>query len=172
MPTTTQPTTFGDMRLSTPVLRRLYEDWRVRRHRRIPRRADFDPAALSYILGRLSLVEVWRDPLRFKARVHGTNLAHHLGIELTGKFFDDAPKSKYLGEVIAHFADVTTHERPSFGWLINEAAHPPIMENESLVLPLSHDGDRVDFLLAGVVHHRQFSLAEMPHVYNRIAPLE
>lgn len=160
-----------DMVLTTPILRRLYEDWKVRRHCRIPRRADFDPAALSYILGRLSLVEVWRDPLRFRARVHGTGLTQRLGIELTGKFFDEAPRSKYLDIAMAHFTDVVEHERPSFAWLVNELVHPPIRENEALVLPLSREGDRVDFLLAAVVHHRHSPLGELTHVYNRLAPL-
>ncbi len=159
------------MILSTPILRRLYEDWKVRRHCRIPRRADFDPAALSYILGRLSLIEVWRDPLRFRARVHGTGLSLRLGMELTGKFFDEAPRSKYLEMVMAHFADVVEHERPSFAWLVNELPHPPIRENEALVLPLSRDGDRVDFLLAGVVHLRRSQLTELTQLYNRLAPL-
>jgi hypothetical protein len=169
---TTKPTGFGEMSLNAPILRRLYDDWRIRRHCRIPRRADFDPTALSYILGRLSLIEVWRDPLRFKARVHGTGLAVHLGMELTGKFFDQAPASRYIHEVIAHFVDVVTHERPSFGWLINETWHPPIWENEAIVLPLSRDGDRVDFLLAAVIHHRHAAPMEMTEVYNRLSPLD
>lgn len=163
--------TDDDMKLTAPILRRLYHDWRARRHGRIPRRADFDPIALSYILGRLSLIEVWRDPLRFRARVHGTGLAHHLGMELTGKFFDQAPASQYMREAIAHFVDVVTHGRPSFGWLMNEVVDPPIWENESLVLPLSRDGDSVDFLFAAVIHHRKLSPIEMTEVYNRLAPL-
>ena len=93
-------------------MRRLYEDWKIRRHCPIPRRADFDPAALSYILGKLSLVEVWRDPLRFRARVHGTSLAQRLGHELTGKFFDEAPDLPWLRLTVAHFADVAVHEHP------------------------------------------------------------
>lgn len=159
------------MILSAPILRRLYEDWRIRRHCRIPRRADFDPAALSYVLGSMSLLEVWRDPLRFRARVHGTSLAQHLGVEFTGKFLDEAPQNKYYRLVTEHLTDVVVNERPSFAWLVNEYEHPPILENESLVLPLSRDGERVDYLLAAVVHHRHFPLHELTHPYNRIAAL-
>jgi hypothetical protein len=159
------------MTLNAPILRRLYEDWKAQRHSRIPRRADFDPAALRYILGSLSLVEVWRDPLRFRARVHGTWLAQRLGFELTGKFFDQAPPSKYIRLVTEHFADVVAHERPSFAWLVNEAVHPPAWENESLVLPLSRDGDSVDFLFAAVVNRSPFSPNELTDPYNRLAAL-
>jgi hypothetical protein len=159
------------MTLSAPSLRRLYGDWKVRRHCRIPRRADFDPAAMSYILGSLSLIEVWRDPLRFRARVHGTNLAQHLGFEFTGKFVDEVEPTKYFRLIVAHFTDVVENERPSFSWLLNEIEHPPIWESEALVLPLSREGDRVDFLLSAVAHRRKIPLTEISHPYNRIAAL-
>jgi hypothetical protein len=159
------------MSLSSPLLRRLYDDWKVRRHCRIPRRADFDPAALSYILGSLSLIEVCRDPLRFRARVHGTRLAQHLGVEFTGKFLDEAAPSEYFRLVAAHLTDVVENERPSFAWLVNEVVQPPIWENESLVLPLSRDGDSVDFLFSAVVHQRRFPLSQLSHPHNRLAPL-
>jgi hypothetical protein len=157
--------------LTAPVLRRLYEDWKIRRHCRIPRRADFDPAALSYILGKLSLVEVWREPLRFRARVHGTSLVQRLGIELTGKFFDEAPDLPYLRLTTAHFAAVVAQERPSFSWVTNDAIYPPAWECETLVLPLSREGNSVDFLLAGVVHRRSTPLAELTQLRHRIVPL-
>ena len=159
------------MTLRSPLLRRLYEDWKLRRYCRIPRRADFDPAALSYILGSLSLIEVCRNPLRFRARVHGTHLAQHLGVEFTGKFLDEAKPSEYFRLVIEHFTDVVEQERPSFAQLVNEIVQPPIWENESLVLPLSRDGDSVDFLFAAVVHQRRFPLTQLTHPRNRLAPL-
>jgi hypothetical protein len=159
------------MSLNSPLLRRLYEDWKARRNHRIPRRADFDPATLSYILGSLSLIEVCRDPLRFRARVHGTNLAQHLGVEFTGKFLDEAQPSEYFRLVIEHLTDVVEQERPSFAWLVNEVMQPPVWENESLVLPLSRDGDSVDYLFAAVVHQRQFPLSQLTHPHNRLAPL-
>ena len=159
------------MILTAPALRRLFEDWRIRRHCPIPRRADFDPAALSYILGKLTLVEVWREPLRFRARVHGTALAHRLGLELTGKFFDEAPDLPCLRLAVAHFTDVATHERPSFAWMMNDGLYPPAWESERLVLPLSRDGTGVDFLLSGVVHRRSTPLAELTQLRHRIVPL-
>lgn len=159
------------MVLTAPVLRRLLEDWKIRRHCPIPRRADFDPAALSYILGKLTLVEVWREPLRFRARVHGTSLVQRLGIELTGKFFDEAPDLPCLRLVVAHYADVVARERPSFAWMMNDGLYPPAWESERLVLPLSRDGTSVDYLLAGVVHRRSTPLAELTQLRHRIVPL-
>jgi hypothetical protein len=159
------------MTLNAPTLRRLYEDWKVRRHCPIPRRADFDPAALSYILGSLSLIEVWRNPIRFRARVHGTRLAQHLGLEFTGKFLDEALPSKYLKLVTAHLTDVVEHARPSFGWLVDQAVNPPTLENESLVLPLSRDGHCIDYLFSAVVHYGLYPLNELTEPFNHVAPL-
>ncbi|HXE16405.1 MAG TPA: PAS domain-containing protein [Stellaceae bacterium] len=159
------------MTLNAPQLRRLYEDWRVRRCVPIPRRADFDPASLSYILGSLSLFEVLRDPMRFRARVHGTRMSEHLGHEFTGKFLDEAPPNKYYNLVLTHLTDVATHARPSFAWLVDQAREPPTMESESLVLPLSRDGDTVDYLISAAVHHRRFSLNEVTDPVQHIVPL-
>ena len=162
-----------NLTLGAPMLRRLYADWQSLRHNNlIPRRADFDPMSLRYALGKLSLIEVSRDPLRFKTRVHGTGLAQHLGYEFTGKFLDEAPDTKYYRLVNAHFTDVVTHRRPSFGRLTSETQHPPVLENEALVLPLSHDGERVDFLLSAVVHHRHFSLAAIDLPRIRVVALQ
>jgi hypothetical protein len=98
-------------------------------------------------------------------------LVQRLGIELTGKFFDDAPDLPCLRLTIAHFADVAVHERPSFAWTMNDGLYPPVWESETLVLPLSRDGDSVDYLLSGVVHRRATPLAEMTQLRHRIVPL-
>ena len=80
------------LELHAPQSRRLYDDWETRRHGRLfPARADFDPLELRYIIGNLSLLDVLRDPLRFRYRVHSTNMAQFLGFDLTGKEIDAAP---------------------------------------------------------------------------------
>lgn len=157
--------------LEAPLLRRLYEDWRLRRQYPVPRRADFDPATLGYALGSLSLYEVWRNPIRFRARVHGTRLAQHLGVEFTGKFLDEAPPTKYLKLAIEHMTEVVETARPSWGWLIDRSVEPPTLENESLVLPLSRDGYSVDYLFTALIHHRPFTLNSLTEPVNHVVPL-
>lgn len=55
--------------LHHPNLVQLFHHWQTMRGTRpMPRRADFDPASLPLLLGNLILVDVLRDPLRFRYR--------------------------------------------------------------------------------------------------------
>jgi hypothetical protein len=157
-----------DVALRSPILRRLYADWRARRHGRFPRRADFDPADFGYILGGLSLLDVHRDPLRFRCRVHGTSLAWILGTEFSGKFLDEAPQTEYLRLVAAHLAQVVDSENPSAAW--NTAGTDDYLEweSEALVLPLSRDGETLDMLITAVIHHKRAAMAALIGPRSRI----
>lgn len=74
-------------------LRRLYAYWLEHKgDRRFPSRRDIDPTDFSYLLGDVMLVDVLRNPLRFKVRLHGTNLVDRgKRVDLTGKFLDELP---------------------------------------------------------------------------------
>ena len=64
----------SELEIVSPVLQRLYQDWRNRLHgREMPARRDFDVLDLDYVLGDLNLIDVEHAPLRFRFRVHGTN---------------------------------------------------------------------------------------------------
>src|SRR5258707_2720250 len=84
------------LQVVSPLLQRLLADWQVRRRERtLPARRDFDPLDLKYILGKLLLVDVERQPLRFRFRLVGTELARRSGVELTGRTLDDYPSPEY-----------------------------------------------------------------------------
>jgi len=86
----------ADLAIVSPTLQRIHQDWQNRRNgRTLPSRASFDIVDFKYILGNLNLVEVLRDPLRFRYRVHGTNCASLLGYDMTWKFVDDYPDPVY-----------------------------------------------------------------------------
>ena len=73
-------------------LRRLYDYWLEKKgQRHLPSRRDIDPVEFAYVLGHVILVEVLREPLRFRVRVHGTEMVAKAGYDLTGKFLDDHP---------------------------------------------------------------------------------
>ncbi len=157
-----------DIALRSPALRRLYADWRARRHGRFPRRADIDPADFGYILGGMSLFDVHRDPLRFRCRVHGTSMAWTLGMEFSGKFIDEAPQTEYVRLSTAHLTQVVNSERPSAAW--NTAGTDDYLEweAEALVLPLSRDGETLDMLISAVVHHKKAAIAGLKGPRSRI----
>jgi hypothetical protein len=75
---------------------RLYYYWRARKgDRRFPARSDIDPLDFGYVLGNVILFDVMRNPLRFRVRVHGTEMVRRAGYDLTGKFLDDLPITDY-----------------------------------------------------------------------------
>ena len=77
-------------------LRRLYGYWDEKRAgRRFPARSDIEPMDLNYILGRLNLIDVLHDLLRFRYRLQGSMLVRHTGFEMTGKFLDEHPQPEF-----------------------------------------------------------------------------
>jgi hypothetical protein len=135
-----------------PALCRLYADWQLRRNgRAFPARGDFDPLAMKYILGNLSLIEVRRHPLRFFFRVHASNVAARLGFDLTGKFLEDYPDVKHRDLIRDHFLRVVAEGVPLLVHREAEATDKLILRCEAIALPLAKDGQSVDTLLTGFV---------------------
>ncbi|MDE1931545.1 MAG: PAS domain-containing protein [Alphaproteobacteria bacterium] len=132
-------------------LRCLYRDWDARRAgRRFPARADFDPVALRYILGNLSLVDVLRDPLRFIFRLHASQNAAHLGADLTGKELAAMPAWTDPAGVRTQYEAVIASGAPQVRRRVGTHANGGKWAYEVLVLPLSAGGDTIDMLMAGM----------------------
>jgi hypothetical protein len=137
-----------NLAIDSAKLQRLHQDWLGRRRgRALPARGDFDVLDLKYILGDLSLLDVLEAPLRFRFRVHGTNEAERLRVDLTGKTIADHPDSELCEIAARSYADAVAMRAPMR--VLHE--HPRLRSREalweSLVLPLSADGGRVDTLM-------------------------
>jgi hypothetical protein len=134
-------------------LRRLHADWEERRRgRAFPSRADFRPEELNYILGNLSLLDVLHDPLRFRYRVHATNLAQRIGMEFTGKWVDEIPNPIHADGARTHFTEVIERRTP----IVYRRRHEFVTDNlphdcEILALPLAGDGRTIDMLMSAFV---------------------
>src|SRR5262252_1200717 len=78
--------------IETPCLRKLYGYWASRRgSNEFPARRDIDPLDFPEALGHVVLLDVLYEPLRFRFRLHGTELVRHAGYDMTGKMADDLP---------------------------------------------------------------------------------
>jgi hypothetical protein len=142
------------LNIKTPSLQRLYDDWEQKRgQREFPARADFDPLDLKYILGNLSLVDVLRDPLRFRYRIHATNVAERIGDELTGKEVAALTHADHRNRALEHFIQVVQARKPSVHFRHHETIDQRIWNYEVLVLPLSSDGATIDMLLSALMWH-------------------
>jgi hypothetical protein len=137
--------------IESATLRRLYADWDAqRRGRAFPARADFDPLDYKYIVGNLSLLDVHHAPLRFHYRLHATNVAQRLGYELTGKSLAANPDPLARAKIHDHFAAVVGSRAPiaTRNRFINPDGRQ--VNHESLVLPLSRDGETINMLMSAL----------------------
>lgn len=137
-----------------PKLRRLYDYWQDKRGgRTMPARADLDPMEMGFVIGNLILIDVIGEVAapRFRIRLHGTNLSHRVGYELTGKMLDELPQTEFRELAQRSFGKVTRTAEPLHA-RNNRVLDERIYNYETVILPLSATGDRVDMLLCGVFY--------------------
>src|SRR5262245_31952013 len=124
-------------------LRRLYEYWLEKKGpRRFPSRRDIDPIDFSYVLGHVILLDVIRNPLRLRVRLHGTEMVAKAGYDLTGKFLDDHPITEYRRYVMERCEGLVRDGEPLL------VRHDRTLDGkprryEALWLPLSEDDQHV-----------------------------
>ena len=129
-----------------PLLRQFYDYWDSRRgERRFPARSALDPMDFKFALGRASLVDVMRDPLRFRYRLVASYLTDHLGFEMTGKLADEIPAPGMRAYTVASYTRAVEANAP-----LHQAEDVMLdgqrWRHEALFLPLSTDGDTIDML--------------------------
>jgi hypothetical protein len=136
--------------IERPALRRLYELWKARCGDRLfPARADFSPHDFAFALGNLSLIDVLRDPLRFRVRLQGTYSSARLGWDITGRTFDEIPDPEYRAITIETYVRVVEERRPRREvreMVLDSRSH----RYEIVWLPLAADGITIDMIMACV----------------------
>lgn len=88
--------------LRQPILKRFFAYWRAKAgQREMPVRADLDPLEFPYALGHMILVEVERNPQRFRFRLYGTALVNYFRDgDYTGKYADELLPPDYAPFVV------------------------------------------------------------------------
>lgn len=139
--------------ISNPKLQRLYEYWsRQRGDRKWPTRADLDPIEIRFVLGNVILAEVLPEtPPRYRIRLHGTTLAQRVGYDLTGKMLDDMPVPEFRDLVRRSFNKVVRTGEP-LHVIANRMVDERMQHYESILMPLSNGGERVEMILIGLVY--------------------
>jgi hypothetical protein len=133
----------------TPLVSRFYDYWlSVAPPSLLPGRQHIVPEAIAPLWSRLWLLDVSRDPLRFRYRFCGTDVARSYGREVTGAWLDEAHPQ--------HTANPLSRERFRFAVETGQAAWrrgaPIWIGNseyrtiESCIAPLASDGVTVDKL--------------------------
>jgi hypothetical protein len=133
-----------------PLLRRLYDYWLERRSLRpMPSRSDIDPVDMRFMLGNILLADVLAAPRRFHIRLHGTNLVHRAGYELTGKMLEQLPDEDFRARARECFTTVVETRRPAHSRRSRTLSGRP-QPFEAVILPLSRTAPHVDMLLVGL----------------------
>jgi len=131
-------------------LRRLFDYWEGKRGGRpLPARAALDPLDFPYALPNVALVDVLRDPLRFRFRLVGTEIVLRDGTDLTGKYTDDHPLPEYRALLRQTYSDVVAGGQPAVFRRERLMDEKP-RQYEVLYLPLAADGITIDMLLVGI----------------------
>jgi hypothetical protein len=130
-------------------LQRLYSDWCAwRGNRAFPSRQDFDAPSLKYLLGRINLIDVLHQPLRFRWRLHGSEVARRVGRDLTGRFLHDVERPDFRELTQREYGATVDHRTPQC--FVHEGLlDDRVFDYEMLVLPLSDDGTEINMLLVG-----------------------
>jgi hypothetical protein len=137
-----------------PRLQRLFAYWcAARRGRAWPARRDLDPLDFPYALGYVMLVDVLREPLRFRVRLHGTEITQRVHYDLTGKLLDEIPDSEYRRYAVERCRALVAAARP-LRVEQNRELDGRLHRYEALWLPLSDDQVTVTMLMCGLVYHR------------------
>lgn len=141
-------------RAKNPVLRDLIRYWlAIHPRSRLPARRDFDPVAVPHALKSLVLVDVERDPFRFKVRLMGTSVVTAFERDFTGRYMDEtfpdmtvSPSHTQRVQVAETELPVYRTERPTLTFKLNFA---PV---EGVHLPFASDGRTVDMILTMTVY--------------------
>ena len=129
-------------------IRQMFPYWqRKRGNRRMPARADIDPAELRPWLPGIVIVDVVRFPDQLVYRLVGTRAVEARGSDPTGKTVMERFTGHSLDEILENYRLVIEERRAVYDY-----DHTPtrdgFFENaEAILLPLSNDGAKVDKVL-------------------------
>lgn len=79
----------------------------------MPARTDIDPVEFAWALGNVNLLDVERNPLRFRYRLAGTRLTRLYEMDLTGRSVDDIRMADLRELVRNHLQEVVETAKPN-----------------------------------------------------------
>jgi len=134
-----------------PMVRRFYEYWlSVAPPGQLPGRQHVQPEELVPLLPRVWMLDIYRDPLRFRFRLAGTNIVDSVGRELTGRWLDEAqPEMVATPMAYDRYRFVAETGRPTWRrGTIYWKRDPTQRSIETCMVQLATDGVTVDKIFA------------------------
>jgi hypothetical protein len=136
--------------ISNPILKRMFGYWRAKAGaRKMPTRSDIDPVEIPYALGFVMLVEVQRNPLRFRFRLDGSKLVWHFGEDLTGRYTDELKPPEYADYVTGVYTNAVEAGGPQ-RYVRDLTVQGKPQRYEVVILPLG-EANEINMLMLGMV---------------------
>jgi len=134
---------------ASPEMRQILDYWRSLIDGEIlPDRRDIDPVQIPKLLPGIILIDIYRDPYRFRFRLIGDRMVSYHGRNLAGIWMDEAFPHFNETATPANIIDIAENR------VINYRRGPPLMtyeksfiEMERIFLPCRNGGDLVELLL-------------------------
>lgn len=137
-----EPCGFGEDRIASLALRDLHAYWLGKwRGTSMPRRADIEPLEIPTLLPMVYLVDIDREPLRFRFRLVGTRVVAWFGRDLTGDYLSEGATPRYR--------EVLESGQPAYDRLHKPAIGGRHGFCQRLLLPLAGETG-VEMLLGGI----------------------
>jgi hypothetical protein len=117
----------------------------------LPGRQHFDPLDIPDLMPRVWMLDVLREPLRFRYRFVGTKEVETLQREVTGKMFDEVHShcySKICGRLLEGVRRGVASYRKGNVIALHKKEH---MMLENCIAPMARDGSIVDLLIGFTV---------------------
>ena len=139
------------LELNDGRLKRLFAYWLEKRGGRLfPTKAAIDPVEFSYILGYVTLVDVERDPRRYRFRLDGSILVELSGADYTGRYLHELPGEEYVAFIKDTYDRVVDSGQPH-RYRKNGLFDQQHFSEETIILPLGDSPPHVDMLLVAVI---------------------
>lgn len=119
----------------------------------MPARKDFDPAEMVAFLPGIVLIDVVADERRFVYRLLGTREVAMRNADPTGKGVADGYYAASMEAAFASYEDVITRRAPRFEQRRFLTPDNRIGHEQTVILPLSDDGEAINKMIAYTHHH-------------------
>ena len=131
-----------------PGLDRALDYWeRKRSGHPMPGRQDIDPVEMQDFLPRIALLDIVRQPVRFRYRVCGTGVCHVHHCDTTGLWVDGLEPDPYGSMMHEQYFDVVRSRRPAMHLNVL-SSHDCYRAYTHLLMPLGRDRKSVDMILS------------------------
>lgn len=128
------------------IVRQILEYWQFKcRGRKMPARADLDPLEMRGALNQMVMIEIHREPLRFRTRLVGIEQGKKRGFDFTANWLDELPEG-YRAVVLPR-AEAVARRGEAVRSRIRKNLDGRFFDYETVWLPLGADGETATMIM-------------------------